>query len=412
MAQTSHKAVSIGGYDLPPAGTPALGNTNGSGSRPNELSVDINLCAGAGGIALGLAEAGFSRLEYYDMDRGACETLKLNLLKHDSSLRGRVFEGDLFQIEWMSNGSAVRLLAAGAPCQPFSMGGARNGHRDKRNMFPALLNAVRVLEPRAVLIENVRGLERGTHKRYLGYLLRQLRYPELSPNNDENWEDHDYRLRQHDSDSRARPMYRVEWTVFNAADFGVPQVRHRVFIVATAMDLPEYQFPTPTHSKAKLLQEQASGAYWERRRHPRPRMSRKAPRSADGDSLLPWVTVRDGIDNLPPPSPKENHECNNHWAIPGARAYRGHTGSVLDWPSKTVKAGVHGVPGGENTIVCDDGTLRYYTLREMARIQGFPDNHYFAGARSNVTRQIGNAVPCDLAAAVARPLGKLFDAER
>ena len=70
-------------------------------------------------------------------------------------------------------------------------------------------------------------------------------------------------------------MYRVEWTVFNAADFGVPQVRHRVFIVATAMDLPEYQFPTPTHSKAKLLQEQASGAYWERRRHPRPRMSRR-----------------------------------------------------------------------------------------------------------------------------------------
>ena len=389
-----------------------MGYTNGSGSRPNDFSVDINLCAGAGGIALGLAEAGFSPLDYYDVDRGACETLKLNLLKPESSLHGSVFEGDLFQIEWLSNGSTVRLLAAGAPCQPFSMGGTRAGHDDKRNMFPALLNAVRVLEPRAVLIENVRGLDRGTHKRYLKYLLRQLRYPELSPNKNENWEEHDYRLRQHDGDSGARPMYRVEWTVLNAADFGVPQVRHRVFIVATAMDLPGYRFPTPTHSKAMLLQEQATGAYWERRGRPRPRMSEKSLRSADGDSLLPWVTVRDGIDDLPAPSPKENHKCNNHWAIPGARSYRGHTGSTLDWPSKTVKAGVHGVPGGENTIVCDDGTIRYYTLREMARIQGFPDNHYFAGARSNVTRQIGNAVPCDLAATVARPLRKLFDAER
>ena len=104
-------------------------------------------------------------------------------------------------------------------------------------------------------------------------------------------------------------------------------------------------------------------------------------------------------------------ECNNHWKIPGARAYPGHTGSTLDWPSKTLKAGVHGVPGGENMMVCDNGSLRYYTLREMARIQTFPDGHYFTGARSNVTRQIGNAVPCDLAAAVAAPLRKLFDLE-
>ena len=100
--------------------------------------------------------------------------------------------------------------------------------------------------------------------------------------------------------------------------------------------------------------------------------------------------------------------CNNHWMIPGARSYTGHTGSQLDWPSKTLKAGVHGVPGGENTLLCDDGSLRYYTLREMARIQTFPDCHYFTGARSSVTRQIGNAVPCDLAAAIASPLRKTF----
>lgn len=98
----------------------------------------------------------------------------------------------------------------------------------------------------------------------------------------------------------------------------------------------------------------------------------------------------------------------NHWKVPGARRYAGHAGSVLDLPSKTIKAGVHGVPGGENTFVDDSGKLRYYTLREMARIQTFPDEHFFCGARIHVTRQIGNAVPCDLAAAMARPLYEIL----
>ena len=385
--------------------------TNGDGWPPNRPSMDINLCAGAGGLALGLVRSGFSPLEFYDGDRGACETLKHNLRKDHFSLHGRVIEGDLSQIEWISSGSDVRLLAAGAPCQPFSMGGSRKGHGDKRNLFPTLLKAVRVLRPRAVLIENVRGLERGAHKPYLDYLLRQLRYPELPTNLSEAWEDHDQRLRQHDTDRKARATYRVEWAVFNAADFGVSQIRHRLFIVATAMDLREYRFPAPTHSKRRLLHEQASGDYWDRRGLPAPRMSRQPPLNNDEAALLPWVTVRDRTSGLPPPSFEENDECNNHWKIPGARAYPGHTGSTLDWPSKTLKAGVHGVPGGENMMVCDNGSLRYYTLREMARIQTFPDDHYFTGARSNVTRQIGNAVPCDLAAAVAVPLRKLFDLE-
>ena len=94
----------------------------------------------------------------------------------------------------------------------------------------------------------------------------------------------------------------------------------------------------------------------------------------------------------------------NHWIIPGAREYLGHSGSTLDWPSKTIKAGVHGVPGGENTILDNDGVFRYYTLREAARIQTFPDQHFFKGARIHVTRQLGNAVPCLLAAKVATPL--------
>jgi DNA (cytosine-5)-methyltransferase 1 len=98
----------------------------------------------------------------------------------------------------------------------------------------------------------------------------------------------------------------------------------------------------------------------------------------------------------------------NHWAVPGARAYVGHAGSRLDWPSKTIKAGVHGVPGGENILLADDGAVRYFTLRETARLQTFPDEHHFEGARLHVTKQIGNAVPCDLAEIVADPLFKLL----
>jgi DNA (cytosine-5)-methyltransferase 1 len=85
---------------------------------------------------------------------------------------------------------------------------------------------------------------------------------------------------------------------------------------------------------------------------------------------------------------------------------------MLDWPSKTIKAGVHGVPGGENTISLDDGSFRYFTLRETARVQGFPDKYIFEGARIHVTRQIGNAVPCPLAAAVGEALMDLLKTGR
>ena len=370
--------------------------------------VDINLCAGAGGLALGLVKAGFNPREFYDKDPKACDTLRHNLNKGLPPLNGLVFEGDLSKIEWMPSGSDVRLLAAGAPCQPFSMGGSRRGHEDERNLFPTLLKAVRALRPQAVLVENVRGLERGLQKPYLDYITRQLSYPYLERRVTETWEDHHHRLRKHGTDKRAGTAYRVKWAVFNAADFGIAQIRHRLFIIATAIDMPEYCFPEPTHSKQSLLHKQATGVYWETYGLTVPDRCGK-PVLKDDRSRLPWATVRDATSGLPVAASKENGNCNNHWMIPGARSYTGHTGSQLDWPSKTLKAGVHGVPGGENTLLCDDGSLRYYTLREMARIQTFPDCHYFTGARSSVTRQIGNAVPCDLAAAIASPLRKLFD---
>ena len=379
-------------------------------STADYSSVDINLCAGAGGLALGLTQAGFAPSEFYDKDRGSCETLRHNLREVPNDLSGRVFEGDLSQIEWIPNGHRVRLLAAGAPCQPFSLGGTHRGHEDDRNLFPTILKAIRILRPRAVLIENVRGLNREAHYPYFEYIISQLRYPDIELRQDETWDNHAQRLLQHSRDGSAHPTYRVAWAVFNAADFGVAQLRHRLFIVATEVGLSEYKFPVPTHSKKKLQFEQATEIYWERRGLPAPNEDgRPPPKLNEEDGLLPWVTVRDAISDLPQPAPEESDDCNNHWTIPGARTYPGHTGSPLDQPSKTLKAGVHGVPGGENMMVLEDGSVQYYTLREMARIQSFPDSHYFIGARSNVIRQIGNAVPCDLAFRVASPLRRLFD---
>ena len=91
-------------------------------------------------------------------------------------------------------------------------------------------------------------------------------------------------------------------------------------------------------------------------------------------------------------SPYHNHEFR-----PGAKVYTGHSGSLLDEPSKAIKAGAHGVPGGENMIVLDDGSVRYYTVRESARIQTFPDEYVFSSSWTESMRQIGNAVPVKLA---------------
>ena len=368
-------------------------------------SVDINLFSGAGGLAIGLLQAGFKPIQFYDKDPGACSTLSYNVQSQSSPLSGQVYQADVSHLEWLRTGPEVRLLAAGTPCQPFSMGGSRRGPDDPRNLFPDLLKAVRVLRPLAVLIENVRGLDRGRHQPYLDYVVRQLSHIDLTRRKNEPWQDHHSRLLKHASTKYPQQSYRVNWDTLNASDFGVAQLRYRLFIIATQSGISEYQFPEPTHSQRRLLHQQAKGTYWEERGLAVPDAVLNSRVKDDHRAdILPWATVRDAISDLPPLCFGDDDESNNHSFIPGARSYSGHSGSKLDWPSKTVKAGVHGVPGGENSIVCDDGSFRYYSMRELARIQSFPDHHYFPGARSNITRQIGNAVPCALARAVAQPL--------
>ena len=95
---------------------------------------------------------------------------------------------------------------------------------------------------------------------------------------------------------------------------------------------------------------------------------------------------------------------------PGARSYAGHTGSPLDEPAKTLKAGDHGVPGGENMLARVDGSVRYFTVREAARLQTFPDSYTFCGAWTEAMRQLGNAVPVRLAEVVASSVAETLQA--
>jgi DNA (cytosine-5)-methyltransferase 1 len=372
--------------------------------------VDVELFAGGGGMAVGLKEAGFFPAVLYERDRHSCETLRYNATSRKPTLIGTINEEHIEEFEWNSTAEEVRLLAAGTPCQPFSLGGTHKAHNDSRNLFPELLRAVRLTKPRAVLVENVRGLIRPSFRPYFEYVLRQLECPSIAPQVSESWLEHDTRIRDYQVSLGYEPEYRVEFHSLDAADFGVPQRRFRVFIVALRREFGAFDFPKPTHSREALIAMKQCGEYWDL--HEVPKRQRELTDNVlplNGTSgTLPWVTVRDALKGLPSPSKDQLGSWMNHWFIDGARIYNGHSGSSLDAPSKTIKAGVHGVPGGENTLVDVNGKLRYYTLREAARLQTFPDNHFFAGARIHVTRQIGNAVPCALAATLGRALFPLI----
>ena len=195
--------------------------------------------------------------------------------------------------------------------------------------------------------------------------------------------------------------YEVAYQTLNSADYGVPQQRKRVFIVGFRRDIRvEWEFPKETHSKDALLREQwVTGEYWKRhgiRGSGRIRPSNSCMNRVEQVELgetRPWNTVRDAIGDLDSPSrAKSPVSGSQHIRIPGARIYPGHTGSMLDQPAKTIKAGVHGVPGGENMVANPNGSVRYFTVRECARVQTFPDSWAFCGEWSTVTKQLGNAV--------------------
>ena len=370
---------------------------------------------------MGVSRAGFTPAAVVERDRWCCDTIRENQKRRvdDVVHWPEPIEGDIRPIKFLKYRNYVDIVTGGPPCQPFSLGGRHRGNDDDRDMWPEAVRVVRETRPRAFIFENVKGLMRTSFSVYRNYIFLQLQHPGVRKKPGEEWPQHLARLeRWHTSHA---PEYNVlPPEILNAADYGIPQRRERVFFVGFRADLGiEWNFPRATHSRKALLESQRlDGEYW--KRHKVPKVSRVFIKGLNkADDLVaaelgrkPWRTVRDAIFDLPDPEkhPAKAALVSNHRFQAGARVYPGHTGSPLDEPAKTLKAGVHGVPGGENMLVRSDGSVRYFTVREAARLQTFPDDFVFSGSWSETMRQLGNAVPVELAhmlaSDVALALGK------
>lgn len=370
----------------------------------------LELFAGAGGLALGIAKAGFRHEAVVEWEQNACGTIREN--NQRGVIDWPLFEGDVRGFDYSTYGEGIDLLAGGPPCQPFSIGGKHCGYNDTRNLFPESIRAVRELKPKAVLFENVKGLLRESFAKYFEYIILQITYPDIEHKPGEEWVSHLSRLEKHHTKGKHDGLsYRVVFRLLNAADYGVPQRRERVIIVGFRSDLNlDWCFPLATHSQDSLLWDKwVSGEYWERHRIAKKKRPQGPARIREklacgwfGPSTEPWQTVRDALTGIPDPERAgDGKSFWNHRLVPGARAYQGHTGSPLDEPAKTLKAGDHGVPGGENMIAFEDGRVRYFTVRESARLQTFPDDYSFFGSWTESMRQLGNAVPVTLGKVVA-----------
>lgn len=377
----------------------------------------IELFAGGGGLALGLHDAGFDPVAVVERDEDSCKTLAENwhrAMGHDLRLLNR----DVRHVDFDLWADHVELVSGGPPCQPFSIGGKHKGFRDERDMFPYAVRAVRIVRPKAFIFENVRGLLRKSFAKYFGYVLLQLQYPELEKRQGESWTDHLARLEEHHTGGIEFGLrYRVVFQKLNAADFGVPQHRERVVIVGFRWDVREpWSFPQATHSSDGLeAAKWIHGTYWDEHqisRGQRPRPPAESENRLRTIATLPftarWRTVRDALAGLPDPRSPEASRIANHRFQPGARRYPGHTGSLLDHPAKTLKAGDHGVPGGENMLACPNGSVRYFTVRESARLQTFPDWYHFPSSWTESMRQIGNAVPVALARVIGTSVATML----
>jgi DNA (cytosine-5)-methyltransferase 1 len=168
----------------------------------------VELYTGAGGLALGISRAGFRHLAVVERDKDSCDTLRENKRRKVEGVdHWPVFNCDVREFDFGSLPEGIELLAAGVPCQPFSIGGKHKGHSDERNLFPQTVDVIRRLKPQAVIIENVRGLRRPSFAKYFGYIELMLTYPEIVRRKEEQWVDHLSRLERgglrHTSKARA-----------------------------------------------------------------------------------------------------------------------------------------------------------------------------------------------------------------
>lgn len=291
----------------------------------------VSLFSGAGGLDLGLKQVGHKIVWANDIDTDAVSTYKKNIGKH-------IVLADISDLddEMLPKSEVV---VGGFPCQGFSLANRKRSGDDSRNtLYLQFLRVVNKTSPYYFLAENVRGilsLENGAaiHKIV--------------------------------SDFKAIG-YRVNYQLFNVADFGVPQSRWRVIIAGTRCDLPEsadFKFPIPTHSRET-----------------------KNPTKA-------WVTISEGIRDIPDPELYPSalpNQIYSKYKVTN-RNFTGHRTTNPNKPSPTILARGNG--GGGVVAIQHPQNHRRLSVRESAAIQTFPNDFVFIGAMNSQYRQVGNAVP-------------------
>ncbi|MTH95660.1 DNA cytosine methyltransferase [Roseibium sp. RKSG952] len=311
----------------------------------NQLT-SVELCAGAGGQALGLEMAGFDHLALFENDAHACQTLRQNRPEWT------VHEHDLFEEFKFEQFRDVDLLAGGLPCPPFSVAGKQLGEKDERNLFTRGVEIAERINPKAIMFENVRGMLDPSFAEYRDYI--------------------EVRLRQ--------SGYMVFWKLLQASDFGVPQLRPRVVMAALKRSFSDhFEWPGPEDGlSAKTVGEElfdlmvANG--W------------KGAQTwkAQADKIAPTVVGGSKKHGGPDLGPTRARRA---WAA----------------------LGVEGRTIAEEAPGPDHEGMPRLTVRMVARLQGFPDSWQFSGRKTNSYRQVGNAFPPPVAAAVGRKIANALE---
>lgn len=319
----------------------------------------IDLFSGAGGLTRGLEQAGWETIAALEINPTACASYSLNFPNVE------VLTTDVHDVDFTRWKGEVDAVVGGPPCQPFSVAGKQMAHLDPRDGVPEFVRAVKETEPQAFILENVAGLAAPRHHYYLATVVQMLR--DLG--------------------------FVVSHDVLDAADYGVPQHRKRLFIIG--MRDRAFAFPKPTH-----------GA------------SRPAPHFTAGEAL---ICTPDDVPNVAKitfarnpvlrPQPWDGMLVNGGGrpinlaepcqTIPASAG--GNRTHILDLDGVLVDYHQHLMAGGQPREGDVPG-VRRLTVRESARIQAFPDEHVFLGKQSSRYSQVGNAVPPTLAEAVGKAL--------
>lgn len=307
----------------------------------------LEICAGAGGTAIGLERAGFRHVGLVESDSHACLTLRHNRPKWN------VVEGDV-RLAKAADFPSFDLLSGGVPCPPFSVAGKQLGADDERDLFPEVIRLADEGRPRAVMVENVRGLLDAAFDDYRRQIQKEL----------ENI------------------GYWSEFKMLNASDYGVPQLRPRVILVALQRQYAErFSWPTPGESSALTVGEALYGE-----------MSSKG-----------WIGAEDWRKTACSVAPT---------LVGGSKKHGGPDLGPTRARQAWAKLGVEGRTIAEEPPGPEHEGMPRLTVRMAALLQGFPPDWEIVGRKTHAYRQVGNAFPPPVAEAVARSIKKAIRATR